>query len=74
MKGVIFMSIHSEIQNNSPEKNFIKNLCNERWNKKKHPCKGCKYRYPIKDNLRCCMFPTVPRDWTRFENRDEAQQ
>ena len=40
----------------------------------KYPCKGCKYRYPIKDNLRCCMFPTVPRDWALFENRDEAQQ
>ena len=70
MKGAIVMSIYSEIKDNSLEKNFIENLCDERWNKMKYPCKGCKYRYPIKDNLRCCIFPTVSRDWTLFENRD----
>lgn len=68
------MSRHSEILSNSPEKNFIENLCNERWDKMKYPCKGCKYRYPIKDDLRCCMFPTIPKDWAQYENRDGTQR
>lgn len=64
------MSVHSEITDNSPEKKFLENLCTERLEKMRKPCKGCKYRYPIEDGFRCCIFPTVPRDWLFLENRD----
>lgn len=61
------MSIHSEIPVNSPEEKFLGRLCDMRWEKMKNPCKQCKYRYPIEDSTRCCIFPTLPRDWCYFK-------
>lgn len=62
------MSIHSEVSSNVA-KQFIENLCEQRWRKMKDPCKGCKYRFPVKDEVNCCIFATVPRDWSTLENR-----
>ena len=65
------MSIHSEIEDNSPEMRFVFKLCADRWEKMRYPCKGCRYRYPVKDDeLRCCIFPTCPRDWPESERSD----
>ena len=66
------MSIHSDIKDNSPEKKFIEDLCDTRWTKMKNPCKGCKYRYPIENPSRCCIFPSIPRDWRFLENRKDT--
>lgn len=64
------MSIHTEVADNSPAKDFIQDLCTKRWGKMAYPCKGCKYRYPIKDDSgMCCIFSTVPMDWPNFEER-----
>lgn len=60
------MSIHSEISNKEV-KSFIINLCDQRWETMRKPCKGCRYRRPIDDDIMCCMFPTVPRDWPIME-------
>lgn len=58
------MSIHSEVMDNSPEKAYIENLCSDRRTRMAAPCKGCRYRYPVKDDSgRCCIFPTCPSDW-----------
>lgn len=62
------MSIHSEVSDERA-RTFIENLCETRWNKIKNPCKGCKYRFPVKDEVNCCIFATIPRDWAIFENR-----
>ena len=59
------MSIHTEIE--GPEKKYLEDLCDSRWDKMKNPCKGCKYRYPLNDNSRCCIFPSIPRDWVFLE-------
>ena len=61
------MSIHSEIPVNSPEGKFLESLCDTRREKMKDPCKGCKYRYPIENPMRCCIFPTLPKDWRYFK-------
>ena len=61
------MSIHSEIPVNSPEGKFLESLCDTRWEKMKDPCKGCKYRYPIENPMRCCIFPALPKDWRYFK-------
>ena len=58
------MSVHSEIEDDSPEMRFVIKLCADRWKRMNNPCKGCRYRYPVNDGeLRCCIFPTCPRDW-----------
>ena len=62
------MSIHSEVEDYSLEKAYIENMCSDRWTRMKNPCKGCRYRYPLKDNSgRCCIFPTCPLDWASLE-------
>ena len=66
------MSIHSEIMDKSPEKKYLEDLCAERWNKMSNPCKGCKYRFPLNDTSRCCIFPSVPRDWAFLESKWES--
>lgn len=70
MKGVMDMSIHSEVSDNSAAKSFIENLCKQRWESMNYPCKGCKYRYPIKDDSgMCCIFSSIPKDWSLMEKR-----
>lgn len=64
------MSIHSEVSDNSPAKKFIEDLCLNRWEKMKSPCKGCKYRCPVKDSVSCCVFATIPKDWAFHEGRE----
>ena len=65
MKGVVNMSIHTEIE--GPEKKYLEDLCDSRWDKMKNPCKDCKYRYPLNNDSRCCIFPSIPRDWAFLE-------
>ena len=62
------MSIHSTVGNKTA-KNFIENLCKSRWDKMRYPCKGCKYRFPVKDDVNCCIFESLPRDWSYLEHR-----
>lgn len=59
------MSVHTEIS--GPEKKYLEDLCDARWNKMRQPCKHCKYRYPLDNDLHCCVFPTIPRDWSLLE-------
>ena len=44
------MSIHTEIE--GPEKKYLEDLCDSRWDKMKNPCKGCKYRYSLNNDSR----------------------
>ena len=53
------MSIHTEIE--GPEKKYLENLCDSRWDKMK------KYRYSLNNDSRCCIFPSIPRDWAFLE-------
>ena len=62
------MSIHSEVSDEIARK-FIEDLCEDRWKRMPNPCKSCKYRFPVKDEINCCIFATIPRDWAAFENR-----
>lgn len=62
------MSIHSTVDNEIAKK-YIVELCEARWKKMTYPCKGCKYRFPINDGANCCIFESIPRDWSRMEGR-----
>jgi hypothetical protein len=68
------MSKHSEIVDNSPEKRYLECFCRDRWGRMSDPCRGCKYRYPLESSDgRCCIFPSVPKDWALFEYTENAR-